>query len=74
MHIDDHVEFGPEIIKVCPVAFMYVEPPGDDHPKKDAKAAAKALVGKRSRLEVDRYHEERKLNPYANADDEGDWA
>lgn len=43
MHFDDRVEFGPEIIKVCPVAFQYVEPPGDSHPKKDAKAAAKAL-------------------------------
>lgn len=43
MHFDDRVEFGPEIIKVCPVTFQYVEPPGDSHPKKDAKAAAKAL-------------------------------
>jgi len=40
---DDRVEFGPEIIEVCPVTFQYVEPPGDDKPKKDAKAAAKAL-------------------------------
>lgn len=42
-HFDDRVEFGPEIIRVCPVAFQYVEPPGDSHPKKDALAAAKAL-------------------------------
>ena len=40
---DDRVEFGPEVIQVCPVTFQYVEPPGDSHPKKDAKAAAKAL-------------------------------
>lgn len=43
MHFDDDVAFGPEIIKVCPVAFQYVEPPGDSHPKKDAQKAAKAL-------------------------------
>jgi len=43
MHFDDRLEFGPEIIKICPVAFQYVEPPGDDHPKQDAKKAAKAL-------------------------------
>jgi len=48
MHFDDHVEFGPAIIKVCPVAFQYVEPPGDDHPKKAAKKAAESLKGKRS--------------------------
>jgi hydroxymethylpyrimidine pyrophosphatase-like HAD family hydrolase len=43
MHFDNEVAFGPEIIKVCPVAFQYVDPPGDSHPKHDAKAAAKAL-------------------------------
>jgi hypothetical protein len=43
MHFDDNVNFGPEIIRVCPVAFQYVEPPGDSHPKQDALAAAKAL-------------------------------
>ena len=42
-HFDDHIEFGPEIIKVCPVTFQYVEPPGDNHPKKDAVKAGKAL-------------------------------
>jgi hypothetical protein len=40
---DDRIEFGPEILRVCPVAFQYEEPPGDSKPKKDAEAAAKAL-------------------------------
>jgi hypothetical protein len=43
MLFDNEVAFGPAIIAVCPVAFQYVEPPGDSHPTKDAKAAAKAL-------------------------------
>ena len=43
MHFDDRVEFGPEIIKVCPVAFQYVEPPGDKASKKAAKKAADDL-------------------------------
>jgi hypothetical protein len=54
-HFDDHVEFGPEIIKVCPVAFQFVEPPGDIKPKKAAKAAQDDLQNKRSmRLAVSR--------------------
>jgi hypothetical protein len=43
MLFDNEVAFGPEIIKVCPLALQYVEPPGDSHPKADAKKAAKAL-------------------------------
>lgn len=43
MLFDNEVAFGPEIIRVCPLALQYVEPPGDSHPKQDAKKAAKAL-------------------------------
>lgn len=75
-HFDNEVAFGPEIIDICPVAFQYVQPPGDVKPKKAAKLAQKALKGKRSLR--DRFHgdggfyEERLA--YADADDEGDWA
>lgn len=44
-HFDNEIAFGPEIIKVCPVTFQFVEPPGDSRPKHDAKKAAKALKG-----------------------------
>lgn len=44
---DDSIQFGPEIVKVCPVTFQYREPAGDKKPKKSAKKAAKLLkVGK----------------------------
>ncbi len=48
MHFDDRIEFGPEILKVCPVTFQYSMPPGDEKPRKDAKKAAKALKGQRA--------------------------
>jgi hypothetical protein len=42
-HFDDRIDFGPEIIKVCPLSLMYVEPPGDSNPKKDAEQAQEDL-------------------------------
>lgn len=44
---EDSVQFGPEIVRVCPVTFQYREVAGDIKPKKAAKKAAKILkVGK----------------------------
>ena len=40
---DDKVQFGPDIIAVCPVTFQYVMPEGDKKPHKAALKAAKAL-------------------------------
>ncbi len=79
-HFDNKIEFGPEIVKACPVAFQYFEPPGDHKPKKAAKHAQDALKGKRFR---DRYHPEDRVAPfrelravdaYADSDDDADWA
>ena len=77
-HFDNEVAFGPEIIKVCPVTFQYIPPPGDVKPKKAAKKAEKDL--KRSLR--DRFHgtgrsspfREVRVSPYAGADEDGDWA
>jgi hypothetical protein len=42
-HFDDKIQFGPEIISVCPVTFQFVMPEGDKKPQKAATKAAKAL-------------------------------
>ena len=80
-HFDNKIEFGPELIKACPVAFQYFEPPGDHKPKKAAKKAQDSLKGKRSLR--DRYHPTERVAPfrevraadaYAGSDDDADWA
>ncbi len=82
-HFDNKIEFGPEIIKACPVAFQYFEPPGDDKPKKAAKQAQKALKGHGKRALRDRFHAEERVAPFrelrgedleASAEDDADWA
>ena len=40
---DDKLQFGPEVIAVCPVTFQYIPPEGDVKPKKASMKAAKAL-------------------------------
>lgn len=45
---EDSIEYGPEIVKVCPVTFQYREPHGDKKPKKSAKKAAKLLKAGKS--------------------------
>ena len=78
-HFDNELAFAPEIVEICPIAIQYIPPPGDIKPKKAAKKAEKDL--KRSLR--DRFHGEgrsapfrevRALDPYAGADDNGDWA
>ena len=77
-HFDNEIAFAPAIIEVCPVTIQYIPPPGDIKPKKAAKKAAADL--KRSLRMRDRFHgpslfrEERSLNPYIEADEDGDWA
>lgn len=57
-HFDNSLEFGPEIIDVCPVTFQYVEPAGDVKPKHAAEKAHKALKGSRMQAvgRPDRFH------------------
>ena len=76
-HFDNDVAFAPEVIKICPIAIQYVEPPGDIKPKKAAKKAAAELENKSLR---DRFHSKRSA-PFREirSDDlvdseDGDWA
>ena len=74
-HFDNEIAYGPAILAVCPVTMQFVEPPGDVKPKKAAKKAAADLANRSLR---DRFHGPSSFreirSPYAEADEDGDWA